>query len=647
MSASGPPSNLPRWRRYPIGVELSSDGRIHARVWAPRRSEVELVLLDDHGSVRSATQLSAEGGGQESPGAGRGFFSGYVGDAGAGSLYRFRLDGGEAYPDPVSRFQPDGPHGSSQVIDPARFAWQDSAWRGVRLERQVLQELHIGTFTEEGTFHAATKRLTDLADVGISCVEVMPVADFPGRFGWGYDGVNMFAPTRLYGAPDDFRAFVDRAHALGMGVILDVVYNHLGPDGNYLREFAAGYFSAQYKTEWGEAINFDGDDSGPVREFFLCNAEYWVEEFHVDGLRLDATHQIFDHSRRNILKDVCERVRRAAKGRATLIIGENELQRTELMVPAAGDGAAEYGLDALWNDDFHHSAKVAVTGRNDAYFSGFRGSAQELVSTAKYGYLYQGQWSTPQKGRRGTPTFGISPMRFVNFIDNHDQVANSGRGDRLHGVTSAGRYRAATALLLLLPQTPMLFQGQEFAANAPFLFFADHGSDLLPLVRQGRAKFLAQFASLVDAESKAQHTAPDDAATFRRCKLDWRERDAHDRALALHRDLLRLRREDPVLQAQLATLDGTVMTEQAFAIRYFGGELGDRLLVVNMGRRLHFDPAAEPLLAPPRGQRWVTRWSSEEPCYGGWGTPPVDADGSGWSLPAECAVVLFPQPHEN
>jgi maltooligosyltrehalose trehalohydrolase len=527
------------------------------------------------------------------------------------------------------------------MIDPRRFAWTDFAWPGVSLEGQVIYEMHVGTFTPEGTWQAALDRLPELARLGITVLEVMPVADFPGRFGWGYDGVNLFAPTRLYGAPDDFRRFVDRAHALGVGVILDVVYNHFGPDGNYLKEFCPAYVTDRHRNEWGEAINFDGPDAGPVRAFFLANAAYWIEEFHLDGLRLDATQQIFDSSSDHFLAALGRAVRGAARGRATLLVAENELQHAKLVRPAERGG---YGLDALWNDDFHHSARVALTGEGQAYYTDYRGSAQEFISAAKWGYLFQGQHFSWQKKRRGTPTLDLAPAQFVNFLDNHDQVANSGQGLRTHQLTSPGRYRAMTALLLLAPGTPMLFQGQEFAASAPFLFFADHNLELARLVRQGRRKFLAQFPNLALPDTQAALSAPDDIQTFELCKLDWSERDRGAATLALHHDLLKLRREDPVLQRQRRRgLDGAVLTPHAFVLRYFGDEGADRLLIVNLARDLRYDPVPEPLLAPPEGHLWQLLWSSEDLRYGGRGTLPLES-ADNWRIPGESAVLLQPTP---
>lgn len=613
-------------RRLPVGAEVVPGEGVHFRVWAPHRERVEVEV--EGGPV---AELEWEGGG---------YFSGRVPGIGADAAYRYRLDGDGPFPDPASRWQPSGPHGPSRVVDPGAFRWTDEGWRGAGRGGQVLYEMHVGTFTREGTWEAATRELPALAELGVTVLEVMPVAEFPGRFGWGYDGVDLFAPTRLYGAPDDFRRFVDRAHAVGLAVILDVVYNHLGPDGNYLREFSATYFSDRYPNEWGDALNFDGPGSGPVREFVVANAGYWVDEFHLDGLRLDATQQVFDASPVHVLVEVAERVRAAARGRATLVVAENEPQHARLVRSRERGG---FGMDALWNDDFHHSAVAAVTGRNPAYYGDYRGDPQELVSAVKRGYLYQGQRSRWQGKRRGSPAFDVPPAAFVNYLQNHDQIANSADGLRIHRLTSPGRYRAETALLLLAPQTPMLFQGQEFAASTPFLYFADHEPGLAARVREGRREFLSQFPGTATAEVRTALPDPSDPATFERCVLDHSERERHAGILALHRDLLRLRREDPVFRdPRPHAVDGAVLAGEAFVLRYFADDGDDRLLLVNLGRDLHLDPAPEPLLAPPEHRRWRVLWSSEDPIYGGAGTPEPDRGGEGWRIPGHAALALAP-----
>lgn len=627
-------TQLPAWRRLPIGVELNPDGGAHARVWAPRRASVELIAYDAAGTVAGSVPLAAEG---------NGYFSGNASGISAGTLYRFRLDGGDSFPDPASRFQPDGPHGPSQVVDPSTFKWTDAKWSGLKLDGQIISEIHIGTFTSEGTFRAAIAKLELLADLGITAIEVMPIADFAGTFGWGYDGVNLYAPSRLYGTPDDFRAFIDAAHNRGLGVVLDVVYNHMGPDGNYLAQFSDRYTSDKV-TDWGQAINYDGDQSAPVRELAVENAGYWISEFHLDGLRLDATQNIYDDSDRHVLADVVARARSAAGKRSIITIAENESQNVMLLEDPARGGC---GIDAIWNDDFHHAAFVAMSGNNEAYLSGYRGRPQEFLSAAKYGFLYQGQHFAWQKGRRGTPALGIEPKRFVAFLESHDQVSNLARSRRMHQLTSPGKHRALKALLLLSPQTPMFFQGEEFDSSSPFPYFAGHSGDLAKAVREGRAEFMSQFPSIAVGGRDAL-LDPSDPRTMHACRVDWSERDKNHEALAFHRDLIALRKSDPVISAQqgaaTSSLDGAVLDDELFVLRFFSKEHGDRLLVVNLGIRVHLAPMSEPLMAPPPGCRWRTKWSSECVEYGGWATPELDVEGEGWWAHAQSTVLLTAEP---
>jgi maltooligosyltrehalose trehalohydrolase len=558
---------------------------------------------------------------------------------GEGDRYWFRLDG-ELTPDVASRFQPDGVFGPSQIVNPDDFHWTDRDWRGVSIDGQVVYEMHVGTFTPEGTWQAAASRLPALVETGITILEVMPVAEFPGRFGWGYDGVFPYAPTRAYGCPNDFRAFVDTAHGLGLAVILDVVYNHLGPDGCAFTRYSDDYFTTRYENEWGKALNFDGPGSAAVRDYFACNAAYWIDEFHLDGLRLDATQSIHDASAEHIVKVIGERARAAAGSRSIIMVSENEPQQVSLVRPV---GEAGFGLDALWNDDFHHSAVVALTGRNEAYYSDHRGTPQELISAAKRGYLFQGQRYAWQKKARGSRTDGVCPSAFVTFIENHDQLANSGDGSRLHARTTPGRYRAMTALLLLMPGTPMLFQGQEFGATTPFLYFADHEPKLAAAVREGRAKFVAQFPSLATDAMQSRLAAPDDPRTFESCRLNWNERTAHATARQLHIDLLSLRRREPAFRQQRAgALDGAVLGPEAFVLRFETGHpLDERVLIVNLGADITAGSFAEPLLAPPDGCQWSLQWSSEHPAYAGLGAGDV-VDESGWRIPGHSASVLRP-----
>jgi maltooligosyltrehalose trehalohydrolase len=616
-------------RRLPIGAEMADDGRVSFRVWAPAVHRLAVVLRGGDAVVDLHREDS-------------GYFEGTAA-ARAGDRYAFRLDQSEKlYPDPASRYQPEGPHGPSQIVDPSAFPWSDRDWRGVSAEGQVIYELHVGTFTPEGTLSAAAGYLEELAALGVTVVEMMPVAEFEGRWGWGYDGVDLYAPFHGYGQPDDLRRFIDRAHAAGIGVLLDVVYNHLGPVGNYLRAFSPAYFTDRYVNEWGDAINFDGPDAAPVREFFITNAGYWIDEYHFDGLRLDATQQIFDQSDRHVIADIGERVRQAAAGRATLVVAENEPQHTELIRPVAEGG---YGLDALWNDDFHHSAIVAATGRAEAYYSDTRGTAQELLSAVKYGYLFQGQYYHWQRQTRGTPALDIPPHRFVAYLENHDQVANSVHGRRLHQQISPARHRALTALLLLTPATPMLFQGQEYGSSRPFLYFADFEGELADAVKKGRAEFLSQFPSAARYLQESQPDSPSDERTFERSQLDQGERSRHQSIYDLHRDLLHIRRELGALRnVTRGRVDGAVIGPHAFIIRLFGDRgvrEDDRVLVINLGEPLNADSLAEPLAAPPRACDWAVQWSSEASRYGGNGAVDILNDGQ-WCVPGDVAVLLRP-----
>jgi maltooligosyltrehalose trehalohydrolase len=606
-----------------VGVELDEHGTARVRVWAPARKTVELVL---DGELSRSWPLAREA---------DGYFSGGVAGLPAGARYWFRLDGELLRPDPVSRCQPEGPHGPSQIVDPSAFRWSDQGWGGIRPDGQVIYEMHVGTFTPEGTWRSAAAQLPALADLGITVIEMMPVAEFAGEFGWGYDGVDLYAPTRLYGTPDDLRGFIDHAHALGLGVILDVVYNHVGPDGNYLADFSPDYFTDRYTNDWGQALNFEGPPA--AREFFVENAAYWIDEFHFDGLRLDATQDIRDASPEHVIATIVRRAKAAGRGRQVYLVAENEPQDTRLVRERARGG---YGVDALWNDDYHHSAIVALTGRREAYYLDYTGSPQEFISAARFGYLYQGQWYHWQKKRRGSPALDLPPQAFVAYLENHDQVANTAFGRRLHQSVAPSRLRTLTALTLLGPATPMLFQGQEFASSSPFLYFADHKAELREPIDSGRREFLAQFPSITDPEVMAALPLAVDAETFQRSKLDPAERDRRQDWYQLHRDLIRLRRKDPVL-SRLGTVrpDGAVIASDAFVLRYQGGADGDRLLVVNLGCDLDLRPVPEPLLAPPCGTRWELLWSSESPRYGGSGTPPLRPH-SHLHVPGESAVLL-------
>ena len=624
-------------RRLTVGAELREGGGADVRVWAPAVNTMELIAPGGGGRAERVIEMRREPGG---------YFAVVDPDAVAGGRYWFRLDpptklgagGGTLRPDPASRWQPDGPHQPSAYVDPAAFTWTDAQWQGLRKDGQVIYEMHVGTFTREGTWRAAAAELEELARLGVTVIEMMPIAEFPGRFGWGYDGVDLYAPAHIYGTPDDLRAFVDRAHACGVAVILDVVYNHLGPDGNYLTEFSPDYFTDKYTNDWGRAINFEGPPA--ARAYFVENAGYWIDEFHFDGLRLDATQDIKDASAEHVIAAIVKTARAAAAPRPIMVVAENEPQETRIVRPPEQQG---FDADALWNDDAHHTAVVALTRRREAYYRDYQGSPQELISCARWGYLYQGQWYMWQEQRRGTPALDLLPHAFVNYLENHDQVANSPFGRRLHQIAAPAQHRAMTAWLLLGPMTPMLFQGQEFASSRPFMYFADHRGELGEAVRKGRVEFLSQFPSVTDRRVVQALPVPGDDETFAACTLDFDERVQHADAYALHRDLLKLRREDAVLsRAGCYRPEGAVLGPGALLLRYIDWERGDRLLVVNLDCDLDFTPAREPLIAPPRGQQWRLVWSSESPDYGGQGTPPLEPDAP-WLVPGGCALFFVPE----
>jgi len=615
-------------RRYPVGAEIS-DQCAHFRLWAPAAKKVTLVAKN------KSTQLKVVMTPEQN-----GYSSCVVPDLKPGTLYQFQFDNDATlYPDPASRYQPLGPHGPSQ-LEANSYEWSDADWPGLANVNNVIYEMHVGTFTQEGSFQAAARELPELAALGINVIELMPVNEFDGEFGWGYDGVALYAPYHAYGTPDDLRHFIDRAHALGIGVILDVVYNHIGSSGCYLPKFSKDYLSARYQSDWGDVFNFDGENCGPVREFIINNAIYWIKEFHFDGFRLDATQQIFDASEEHIIAAIVCAARTAAGDKKILIIGENEPQQRKLLQSFQENG---YGLDSLWNDDFHHSCKVAMTGRTGAYFTDYKGEAQEFVASIKYGFLFQGQWYKWQKQRRGSPVLDLPPNMFVHYLQSHDQVANGGRGKRIQQLTNPALLRALTGLLLLGPQTPMLFQGQEFGASAPFLYFADNNKDIVDLVAKGRNEFLYQFLPLATPAMQPYLYRPENVATFEQCKLNLYERETNADIYQLHKELLQLRRTDTVLSGQnYSNIDGAALSATVFVLRYFASTPNnDRLLIINLGRDLSLSPAPDPLLAPHEHHDWTLYWSSEFPQYGGHGAGEMSTQDD-WLMPGLCAALLKP-----
>lgn len=567
---------------------------------------------------------------------GDGYFSGFIEGITVGARYRYRFDGGEPVPDLASRWQADGSDGPSTVVSPD-FAWTDQNWRGPTTRGQVIYEMHIGTFTQEGTWSAAAAKLKWLAELGVTVLQIMPVGTFKGAFGWGYDTTLPYAPFAPYGSPDEMRAFVDAAHALGVGVILDVVYNHVGI-GDYYRAFSSHYLTERYENEWGAGLNFDGPGSRAVRDFIIGNAVYWVTDFHLDGLRVDAAQAMFDESDEHIIQELTRAVREAALPRSAYLVVENQPQQ-RLMIQGTDHGG--YGFDAMYSDDFQHAVRVAATGHDDFYYRDYRGTPQELISALKYGFLYQGQRSDMRDKAYGTYNLDTAPEHFVHFLENHDQVANSARGFRLSALVSPARLRAITALLLLGPQTPCLFQGQEFGSTRPFLYFFGLAEPNAAMVAAGRRASLMNFPSVTDPEMSSRLPDPADPATFTMSKLDWSEADRHSCLVDLHRDLLALRRDDRTLaQGADRRIDGAVLGEAALLLRFLTPDpAGHRLLLLNLGRDLQMSVMAEPLLAPPDNHRWTPVWSSEHPSYDGAGRRPVDLD-QFWILPSDCLLFL-------
>ena len=467
--------------------------------------------------------------------------------AAAGDRYAYSIDARDPLPDPVSRFQPDGVHGWSEIIDPTAFAWTDTTWRGLDPHRAVIYELHVGTFTREGTFAAATTKLPHLKDLGVTAVELMPVADFAGRRNWGYDGAALFAPSRAYGRPDDLRAFVDAAHALDLAVLIDVVYNHLGPEGAYLPSFSPRFLTPAHRTPWGDAVNLDDDGNAGVRRLLLDNALHWIGEYHADGLRLDAIHSLIDNSDRPFVAQLSSAVHGARRPRP-LVYAEDSRNLAYLVQDPARGG---WGVDGVWADDFHHVVRRMVAGDDYSYYVDYQGTARELADILRHGWLYSGQHSRHWKAPRGTSAGGVAMRAAVVCVQNHDQVGNRALGDRLHHRIDPAVWRAVVAVLLTSPMTPLLFMGQEWAASTPFQFFTDFEPDLGEKIVEGRRAEFRGVPEFSTPEAARRIPNPQADATFEASRLNWDERadPQHATSLALHQALLRLRDEHPELHA--------------------------------------------------------------------------------------------------
>jgi maltooligosyltrehalose trehalohydrolase len=502
----------------PFGAEARENGTTRFRLWAPAASAVELWLPDREQGIAMPRDAA-------------GWAELVTPDAPPGTRYSFRIDGVFLVPDPASRYQPDDVHGPSEVVDPSAYPWSDAPWRGIAPERLVFYELHVGTFTPTGTFHALAERLEHLAALGVTAVELMPVADFPGRWGWGYDGVLPFAPDSSYGRPETLKALVEACHARGLAVFLDVVYNHFGPEGNYLHRYAPAFFSQGHKTPWGDAINLDEPGCEVARAFVVHNALYWLEEFHLDGLRIDAVHAMPDSSGEHVLTQLARAVAEGpGRDRRIHLVLENDTNEARYLVRAGPDRRPLY--QAQWNDDLHHALHVMLTGETAGYYEDYQPPARHLARCLTEGFAFQGQFS-PYRGRaRGEPSVGLPPTSFVGFLQNHDQVGNRALGERITALAPPEAVRAATAVLLLAPPLPLLFMGQEWAAPEPFLFFSDLGPDFGRLVSEGRRRAFARFPETGPGRSargmaRLPPTAPRGAGARDRPAADGRARTRH------------------------------------------------------------------------------------------------------------------------
>ncbi|MFY9529074.1 MAG: malto-oligosyltrehalose trehalohydrolase [Candidatus Acidiferrales bacterium] len=609
----------------PLGAVWSGEGLCRFLLWAPRAKRIDVHFVSP--CDRTVPMQPLE----------RGYFCAVVEDIVPGALYRYRLDGQNERPDPVSRFQPQGVHGPSQVVD-TRFDWGDVQWPGLPLQEYVFYELHVGTFTPQGTFDAIIPRIADLKSLGITAIELMPVAQFPGSRNWGYDGVYPYAVQDSYGGPAALKRLVNECHQQELAVVLDVVYNHLGPEGNYLADYAP-YFTDNYRTPWGEAINFDGPHSDEVRRYFIENTLQWIIEFHIDALRLDAIHAIVDPSARPFLEELGSACHAKAKqlNRQIYLIAESNRNDARVIKSCEVGG---WGLDAVWNDDFHHSLHVLLTGEQNGYYEDFRG-IEDLAQAFRNGFVYSGQYSKYRQKRHGNSSREIPAERFVVFAQNHDQVGNRMLGDRLAQQVSLEQLKLAAGIVLLSPYVPLLFMGEEYGEPAPFQYFISHGDPaLIETVRNGRRDEFAKFNWAADPVD------PEDDGTFLRSKLHWELRfEGHHHLLRnFHQELLALRRDVPAL----SRLDKDSMKVVAF--------LDEKVLFIQrwcaasrVVAAFHFDETQTQIALPVPAGRWQKRLDSMEQRWGGEGSQIPDALVSRGEVQVSSghwAFVLFVQSEE-
>jgi maltooligosyltrehalose trehalohydrolase len=601
----------------PFGAEVREDGSVRFRLWAPEAHRVELWLENAEQEHFPLAQRE------------QGWFEVVTCRAGAGTRYRFRVDDEVPVPDPASRFQPCDVHGPSEVVDSRAFEWQDDRWRGRPWEEAVIYELHVGAFTPEGTFRAVEQKLDYLCELGVSAVELMPVADFPGARNWGYDGVLLYAPDSSYGRPEDLKRLVQAAHARALMIFLDVVYNHFGPDGNYLRVYAPQFFTNRHSTPWGDGINFDGPGSRVVRDFFIHNALYWLKEYRFDGLRLDATHAIVDDSAPDIVTELAQTVRaRFDRERFIHLILENADNAAHYLHRDPKRHVSLY--DAQWNDDIHHALHVLVTGESDGYYADYsRRPVCQLCRCLAKGFAFQGEYSEYHDTKRGEPSTGLPPSAFVSFLQNHDQVGNRAFGERVLKLASSAAVKAAMEILLLAPSPPLLFMGEEFAVASPFLFFSDFQGDLASTVTAGRRNEFARFAKFESSAMRNQIPDPNAEQTFLRSKLDWQSlaREPHVGWLQLYQKLLTIRQRTifpclkDISEARVQFCDSETCS---FAIAWIFGDRARlhlranlssepvRMLNQESGCRIYCSAQAAPAIEQGRLPAWSVVWSLEQ-----------------------------------
>ena len=588
--------------RLRMGASVLPAGGVEFRVWAPGASSIDVEIGHEYLPMARGDD---------------GVWSSVVEDAVVGARYRFRIDGAASFPDPHSRSQPEGPHEPSEVVDPDAFQWADSGWRGVGPDGLVIYECHVGTYTREGTFDALAADLDALKSLGVNVIELMPVAEFPGRRNWGYDGVDLFAPTRNYGGVSGLKRLIDAAHARGIGVILDVVYNHFGPDGNYLLQYSRDYLTGRHKTPWGDAVNYDGPNSEFVRRFAVDNACYWINEYHLDGLRIDATFAIVDESPRHILEEIVTSARTSvAPGRSIVIIAET-YENDERYVRAVDRGGL--GFDAVWSDDFHHVVHTIASHEHSGYFRDYAGTLDELARTINRGWLFEGQHSQHLGMLRGTSPETMTARQFVYFIQNHDQIGNRAFGRRFSHLVGAGQHKFWSALLVLLPYTPMLFMGQEFAASSRFYYFTDHKDDLGRQITEGRRREFEAMGELGDGKGPREIPDPQAEETFLESKLNLAERDegVGEQMWRLHSELLALRRGDPLLRRQSREHMRAIAASDQLLLVHLPHAGDERLIVANFGVAIDAAPQAAGVPRDLLRRRWNPVISTEERRFGG------------------------------